>query len=143
MEPVAWYAVTAILLFLKMSAISVYQGYHRIGRRTFRIPEDAAWAGQAPVAEDLPKVVRAQNAWRNDVENIPIFLALAVAYVWVEASPSAMPWLFLGFTAARCLHTYCYLRALQPWRSVAHAVGLLCVFVMCGLILAALPPGSG
>ncbi|WP_043529980.1 MAPEG family protein [Litchfieldella xinjiangensis] len=132
------YAVSAVLLFLKMFAISLFQGYHRIGKRTFKTPEDAALVGQKAAAEELPQVQRAAKAWRNDLENIPIFFALATAYVWVNASPSLAPWLFLGFTAARYLHTMFYLSALQPWRTIAYGVGIVCLFAMCAMIIAAL-----
>lgn len=138
-EPVYWYAVTAVLLFLKMFAVSAYQGYHRIGKMTFKTPEDAAFVGKTPASEELPQVQRAARVWLNDLENIPIFLALGVAYVWVEASPAAAGWLFLTFTVARYLHTLFFLCGLQPWRTAAYAVGVLCLFGMCVQIIAALP----
>ncbi|MFQ3786333.1 MAPEG family protein [Halomonas sp. A29] len=137
-EAVHWYAVTTVLLFVKMFAISLFQGYHRIGKRTFKTPEDAALVGRQAAAQELPQVQRGANAWRNDLENIPIFLALGVAYVWVEASPSLAPWLFLSFTAARYLHTMFFLSALQPWRTIAYGIGILCLFAMCAMIIAAL-----
>ncbi|MGR4069628.1 MAPEG family protein [Halomonas sp. LR3S48] len=137
-EVVHWYALSTVLLFVKMFAISLFQGYHRIGKRTFKTPEDAALVGRQAAAEELPQVQRAANAWRNDLENIPIFLALGVAYVWVEASPGLAPWLFLLFTAARYLHTVFFLSALQPWRTVAYGAGIVCLFAMCTMIIAAL-----
>lgn len=51
-EVVNWYAVSAVLLFVKMFAISLYQGYHRIGKRTFKMPEDAALVGRRAVQEE-------------------------------------------------------------------------------------------
>jgi uncharacterized MAPEG superfamily protein len=138
-EAVYWYAVATMLLFLKMFAISAYQGFHRIGKSTFKTPEDAAFVGAKPAAEELPQVQRAAKAWLNDLENIPIFLALGVAYLLVEASPGSAAWLFLTFTGARYLHTVFYLAGVQPWRTVAYAVGIACMFVMCAQILIALP----
>ena len=137
-DAVYWYAMAAVLLFLKMLAIAVYQGYHRIGKMTFKTPEDAAFVGKQPAQEELPQVQRAARAWSNDVENIPIFLALGVAYVWVDAAPGLAVWLFMGFTAARYMHTACYLAALQPWRTVGYAIGVVCMLAMSTLILAAL-----
>lgn len=137
-EPIYWYAVAAVLLFLKMFALSCYQGYHRIGKQTFKTPEDAALVGKQPAEEELPQVQRAAKAWMNDLENIPIFLALGVAYVWTEASPASAAWLFMTFTAARYLHSLCYLAALQPWRTLAYMVGIACMFAMSVLIVMAL-----
>jgi len=133
-----WYALAAVLLFFKMFAISAYQGFHRIGKLTFKTPEDAAMVGREAAKEELPQVQRAAQAWLNDLENIPIFLALGVAYVFSGASPGSAAWLFLVFTAARYLHTVFYLLGMQPWRTIAYAVGVVCLFSMSILILAAL-----
>jgi uncharacterized MAPEG superfamily protein len=57
----------------------------------------------------------------------------------VEASPGSAMWLFLIFTGARYLHTVFYLAGIQPWRTVAYAVGVVCMLVMCVQILVALP----
>src|SRR5690554_1754146 len=134
-----WYAVASVLLFFKMFGISLYQGFHRIGKGTFKTPEDAAFVGREPAKEELPQVQRAARAWLNDLENIPIFLALGIAYVWVGAAPGMAVWLFLAFTAARYLHTLFYLCGIQPWRTVAYAVGVVCMFVMSIQILGAIP----
>lgn len=138
-EPVYWYAVAAVLLFAKMWAISLYQGYHRISKRTFKNPEDARLAGKTPAQEELPQVQKAGKAWSNDLENIPIFLGLGVAYVLVEASSGLAVWLFMTFTLARYCHTLCYLAGLQPWRTISYGIGLLCMIFMCVQILLALP----
>ncbi|MCH8498801.1 MAG: MAPEG family protein [Marinobacter sp.] len=133
-----WYALSAVLLFFKMFALSAYQGFHRISKQTFKTPEDAAFVGKAAASEELPQVQRAARAWLNDLENIPIFLALGVAYIWVEASLTWGAWLFIVFTAARYLHTLSYLLGIQPWRTVFYAIGIGCLFIMSGQILLAL-----
>ncbi|WP_447928760.1 MAPEG family protein [Vreelandella sp. EE27] len=138
-EPVYWYAVATVLLFVKMWATGLYQGFHRITKMTFKTPEDARMAGKEPAQEELPQVQQASKAWSNDLENIPIFLGLGVAYVMVGAAPGLAVWLFMIFTAARYCHTLCYLAALQPWRTIAYGVGMLCMVVMCVQIVLALP----
>jgi len=137
-QAVYWYAVATVLLFLKMFATSVYQAFHRIGKMTFKIPEDAAFVGREPAKEEVPQVQQAARAWLNDLENIPIFLGLGVAYILVGASPDAAAWLFLVFTGARYLHTLFYLAGVQPWRTVAFAVGVVCMFIMSIQIVVAL-----
>ena len=87
----------------------------------------------------MPQVQRAARAWLNDLENIPIFLALGVAYVWVDAAPGMAVWLLLVFTTACYLHTLFYLCGIQPWRTVAYAVGVVCMFTTSIQILVALP----
>ncbi|TVP52048.1 MAG: MAPEG family protein [Halomonadaceae bacterium] len=136
MDPVIyWYAVATVILFVKMLAISVYQGYHRIGKQAFKTPEDAAFMGRKPLAEELPQVQRGARAWLNDLENIPAFWALGAVYIFVGASATAAAWLFMIFTVARVLHTVFYLCAVQPWRTLAYAVALLCLFGMVIQIL--------
>jgi glutathione S-transferase len=133
------YAACTVALFLKMFCLSAYQGYHRIGKRVFAIPEDARAFGRgAAAAQELPQVQRAQLAWRNDVENIPIFLSLGIVYVMVDAAPTAGPYLFVGFTIARIVHTLAYLAGLQPWRTIAYAAGIVCMFAMSWNIVQAI-----
>ncbi|MBW4650883.1 MAG: MAPEG family protein [Kastovskya adunca ATA6-11-RM4] len=134
-----WYSICTVVLFLKMFALSSYQGFHRISKLTFKNPEDAAVVGKSPATEELPQVQRAAQAWLNDLENIPIFLGLAIAYVLIGASPEAASWLFLTFTIARIFHSLTYVLGLQPWRTIAYAVGIVCLLGMSGTILAALP----
>jgi uncharacterized MAPEG superfamily protein len=125
-----WYSLSVLILFLKMFALSAYQGFYRIGKRAFVNPEDAGIFNKPPASEELPQVQRAAKAWLNDLENIPIFLGVGIAYVLTGASPTAAPWLFSTFTLARILHTLAYLLGLQPWRTIAYAVGIICTLVM-------------
>ncbi len=125
-----WYSLCVVALFFKMFALSAYQGFHRIGRRTFVNLEDAEVFNKPPASEELPQVQRAAKAWLNDLENIPIFLGLGTAYVLTGASPMAAAWLFSTFTIVRILHTLVYLLGLQPWRTITYAVGILCLLGM-------------
>ena len=133
--PLDWFALCCVLLFAKMFAISLVQGWHRIGRRRFVNPEDAGFVGAVPAAQELEAVERAARAWRNDLENITPFFALGVVYVMTGAAPTAAPALFMSFTAARIAHTVCYLCHWQPWRTLAYAAGIVCLFGMCVNIL--------
>ncbi len=119
------YAITAIVLALKMSAIAFVQGRARTGAGVFLNPEDAATFGGKAVAEEPEAVLRAARAWRNDLENIPIFLILAWIYVAAALSVTAFVIYCIVFMAARIIHTICYINSLQPWRTAAFAVGAL------------------
>lgn len=133
-----WYALATVVLFLKMVAISVYQGQQRFRFKSYKSPEDARAVGVEPVAEELPQVLRAGRAWLNDLENIPAFWALGWVYIVVDASPAVGPWLFMIFTGARIVHTYCHINALQPWRALAFFAGLLMLLIMSVMILLAI-----
>jgi uncharacterized MAPEG superfamily protein len=119
------YALTAIILALKMAAISVVQGIARTQAKKFVNPEDARTLGGEAVAQEVEKVQRAARAWRNDLENIPIFLILA--WVYVAAGLSTTPLLIYCavFVIARILHTVCYLNAVQPLRTISYTIGAL------------------
>ncbi|MDO8431091.1 MAG: MAPEG family protein [Candidatus Binatus sp.] len=119
------YAITAIVLALKMSAISVAQGRARVAAGIFVNPEDARLfqANQAP--EEAPAVQRAARAWLNDLENIPIFLILCWIYVAAGLSPTAFVVYCVVFMVARIAHTICYLNSIQPLRTIVFTVGAL------------------
>jgi glutathione S-transferase len=119
------YAITAIVLALKMSAISIVQGRARVTAGVFVNPEDARTfhANQAP--EEAPTVQRAARAWLNDLENIPIFLILCWIYVAAGLSSTAFVVYCVVFMVARIAHTICYLNSIQPLRTIVYSVGAL------------------
>jgi glutathione S-transferase len=119
------YALTTIVLALKMTAVSVAQGRARTSAGIFLNPEDARLfrANQAP--EEAPAVQRASRAWLNDLENIPIFLILAWIYVAAGLSSTAFFIYCIVFVVARIAHTICYLNSMQPMRTIVYSVGAL------------------
>jgi uncharacterized MAPEG superfamily protein len=124
------YAITAIVLALKMSAIAVVQGRARMGAGAFLNPEDAAAFGGSAVPEEPEMVLRASRAWRNDLENIPMFLILAWIYVAAGLSVAAFVIYCLVFMAARILHTICYINSIQPWRTAAFMAGAIAMLAL-------------
>jgi uncharacterized MAPEG superfamily protein len=124
------YALTAIVLALKMSAIAVVQGRARTAAGAFLNPEDAAAFGGKAVAEEPEMVQRANRAWRNDLENIPIFLILAWIYVTAGLSVTAFVIYCVVFMAARIVHTICYINSIQPWRTAAFTAGALTMLAL-------------
>jgi glutathione S-transferase len=124
------YAITAIVLALKMAAISVVQGRARMSAGVFTNPEDAKAFGGRQASEEAPMVERASKAWRNDLENIPIFLIIAWIYVAAGLSAGAFVIYCIVFMAARVTHTICYLNAIQPARTIAFTVGALTMLAL-------------
>jgi glutathione S-transferase len=124
------YAITAIVLALKMAAISVVQGRARVSAGVFTNPEDAKAFGGHLEAEEAPMVERGNKAWRNDLENIPIFLILAWIYVSAGLATVAFVIYCIAFAAARVTHTICYLNAIQPGRTIAYTVGAVATLAM-------------
>ena len=124
------YALTAIVLALKMSAISVVQGRARTAAKVFVNPEDAKMFAGNPAAGEVAAVQRASRAWMNDLENIPMFLILALVYAIAGLSSTAFIVYCTVFTVARILHTIFYLNAMQPLRTIAYTVGALTSFAV-------------
>jgi glutathione S-transferase len=123
--PLRMYAITAIVLALKMSAISVVQGRARVAAGIFVNPEDARTFHANQATEEAPAVQRAARAWLNDLENIPIFLILCWIYVAAGLSSTAFAVYCVVFILARIAHTICYLNSIQPFRTISYTVGAL------------------
>ncbi|NMX66941.1 MAPEG family protein [Pseudomonas sp. WS 5059] len=134
------FALCVLVLFIKMLAISCYQGFFRLRHRAFSNPEDAGFFQRPAIAQELAPVSRAAKAWANDLENIPLFFVLGGLCLALDTNAAATAWLFGLFTVARVLHTLLYLGRRQPWRTLAYGVGLACLLGLAGLIGAALLP---
>ncbi|WP_085718013.1 MAPEG family protein [Pseudomonas sp. B28(2017)] len=128
------YALCVVVLFLKMFAVSCYQGLFRIRFRAFTNTEDAAVFNRIACEKELPQVTRAARAWANDLESIPAFFALGGLAVAMNAPASVTVGLSVLFTLARVLHTLAYLKGVQPWRTVFYGVGILCLLGFCATI---------
>jgi glutathione S-transferase len=133
-----FYALTTVILFFKMFANSVVQGVGRVSTKTFVTAEDARFFAHAPPAPDeAPIVKRAAMVWRNDLENIPIFLFLGLIYVTLGCWPGGVFIYFTIFIIARILHTIAYLNGMQPWRTIFFTAGTAVCFALSIQILIA------
>ncbi len=124
-----WVA-SLVILFFKMFAISSVQAIARVRSRAFTRPEDARVFGKgaAPVERELPLVERANGCWRNDLENIPMYLFLSLAFV-LAGGGERYAWIYFGlYTLIRCVHSLVYLLGLQPHRFLAFFAGNVVLF---------------
>lgn len=128
------YAICVVALFLKMFAVSCYQGLIRIRFRAFTNTEDAAVFNRIARKKELAQVTRAARVWANDLESIPAFFALGGLAVAMNAHACITAWLSVLFTVARVLHTLAYLKGVQPWRTIFYGVGILCLLGFCATI---------
>ncbi len=126
------YALTTIILALKMASISVVQGLGRTRAGVFVNPEDAKSFGGNQASDEVESVRRAARAWSNDLENIPIFLILGWIYVAAGLGTRAFLIYCVVFTLARIAHTICYLNSIQPFRTIAYTIGAI---VTLGLMI--------
>jgi len=129
------FSLALAALFLKTTLTSVLQVASRIRSRAVIVPEDARMFGFRPKTAESPFVQRCANVWRNDVENLPLFMVLALTYVLLGAPLASAQWLFAAYVLIRYTHTVMYLRGLQPWRAVAFFSGLTVCWVIAIRIL--------
>lgn len=121
------FALCTVVLFFKMVAVAFGQGLIRKRVNAYTLPEDAAFLGKTqPVPQEHPDMMRINNALRNDLENIPLFLVLGLLYLHLQGWHTGALIYFPLFTLARCGHSFFYLRGQQPWRSICYGLGLLC-----------------
>ncbi|HVN91044.1 MAG TPA: MAPEG family protein [Candidatus Binataceae bacterium] len=129
------YALTTVVLLFKMFAISITQGIGRVSSQIYTVPEDAKLFGGKVEREEVPSVQRASACWRNDLENIPMFLILAGIYEMAGLSAHYFAIYCITFTAMRILHTFFYLKGVQPWRTVVFTIGTFAMFAMAIQVL--------
>ncbi len=132
----AW-ATTTALLFVKLFGNSAIQGLVRLKHRQFVKPEDAKFYGRnaPPAAAEHILVERAAAVWRNDLENIPIFLILALGVVLAGDEGTWTAALCAAFVLGRLAHTAFFLFPRQPHRNIAYQVGILSCFLAAGRLM--------
>ncbi|HYD94134.1 MAG TPA: MAPEG family protein [Noviherbaspirillum sp.] len=137
------FAAALVALFVKTTLTSMLQVVSRFRSRAFTVAEDAALLRVPPQPQESPFVQRCASVWRNDVENLPLFLALALTYVLLGAPPAAAQPLFFAYVALRYAHTAVYLLGLQPWRALMYLLGMAVCWVIAARILLLLAqPGA-
>ena len=136
------YGLTAIALFIKMFATILVQAYGRFKYNSFDNPEDSAFVAKIfgkenvknkDTGSDLAR--RAQNILRNDGENIPIFLFLAMTYVRLNCWETGISIYFPLFVITRVIHGIAYIRAIQPLRNIVYLIGIGVTLTLCSHIV--------
>ena len=129
------FALSLLALFFKTSLTSLLQILSRFGSGRFLLPEDAKLARTQVVASESFFVQRCANVWRNDVENLPLFLALALTYVLLGATRESVSWVFPVYVLIRYTHTTVYLLGLQPWRAILYLSGMAVCWTIAAKII--------
>jgi uncharacterized MAPEG superfamily protein len=128
------YALTCIVLSLNLLALWVSSGAIRAKDGVAINPEDGVRYG-VPVSElDPPAVARILRAHRNAEATIYPFLLLGMVYVLAGGRVGIAVPIFAMFVAARIAHSIVYLRAMQPWRTIAFAASLLAITALLAAV---------
>ncbi|KAJ3038520.1 hypothetical protein HDV00_000525 [Rhizophlyctis rosea] len=137
------FASTVAILFIKMISLSYVQVYGRFRYKSFPHKTDAKAFKATHSTTDPITVQNASAAWRNDLENIPIFCFLALAYLILTVKPGIsilseelLSTLFHAFTGARIVHSLAMVAgAVQPWRFFGFLISQVVCWVLAGSIL--------
>jgi uncharacterized MAPEG superfamily protein len=138
------YASCLLALCLNMLLLWGYSGAVRGKTKTTPNEEDARTVarGAHVVEVDPPDVARVLRAHKNAMANIVPFAILGLVYVLAGGS-GTVAWILFGvFTAARVTHTFAYLGARQPWRTLSFVLGGVATVVLMGFILKVLVAGA-
>ncbi|ENN74663.1 prostaglandin E synthase [Dendroctonus ponderosae] len=123
----ATYLIVASLLILKMYGLILLTIFHRQKNKVFISEEDTKMRGDGGSVGTHPDVERVRRAFQNDLENIPAFLFISLAYLFVGVANWAVHLLFYLFLIARTLHSLVYALYVipQPARAICFCLGLL------------------
>lgn len=129
------YVFTCLVLSLNLLMLWVSSGAIRAKGGVAINPEDGARYG-VPVSElDPPVVARLLRAHRNAEATVYPFLLLGLVYVVAGGAAGIAVPIFTIFIVARIAHSIVYLRAMQPWRTIAFAASLLAIFALMAAVL--------
>ena len=137
------YMITAAIMILKVMG----QGWMTVYRMLkvqagWASPEDlqAGLINRKPSPEQLEVndyVDRSRRMHRNDLENIPAFLACGLVFVATGPSLVLANSMMYGFVAARLLHTLAYAsKQSHEVRATLYTIGSLLVMAMAVYVLA-------
>ncbi len=138
----ATYLIAAALMVLKLMGQGWMTVYRMMKAKSgFASPEDLrrGLLNAAPSEEQLAPndyVERSRRMHRNDLENIPGFLAAGFLFVAVSPPLWLAHGLMYGFVVARALHAYAYATAKShEIRATFYTIGSLIVIFMALYVL--------
>ncbi len=124
------YSLAGTLLCLNLLLLWIASGATRAKAGIAINPEDGV-RYNAPVSDlDPPAVARILRAHRNAEAVIYPFLLLGLLYVLAGGAITLAAPIFAVFVIARFAHTWFYLAAKQPWRTISFAVSLLATLAL-------------
>jgi uncharacterized MAPEG superfamily protein len=129
------YVLTCLVLSLNLVMLWVSSGAIRARSGVAINPEDGARYGAQVCESDPPAVARFLRAHRNAEATIYPFLLLGLLYVLAGGGAGIAVPIFATFTVARIAHSIVYLRAIQPWRTIAFATSLLAIIALIAAVL--------
>jgi uncharacterized MAPEG superfamily protein len=131
------YLVTVTVLSLNVFGLANATAFTRGQAAEVINPEDKKLNANATVVLEggNERTQRYRRAHRNALENTPIFMITGLLLVMVGASMTVASALFGVYTVARISHSVCYVKGVQPFRTLSFVLGLTTQITMLGFIL--------
>ncbi|CAF0928119.1 unnamed protein product [Rotaria sp. Silwood1] len=137
----AWFMLVLVVRRLALIIMLIVTRQTQPFQPSVRLPEDDTRKKKQMVssAESTPqnevnRDARINGVITNDAENDTYFLVLLLATAlfsdWVNGNVIRTIVYGAIYAFARIVHSVTYLLALQPWRSLAYMIGLLCTFAI-------------
>jgi uncharacterized MAPEG superfamily protein len=121
------YAVSVIALGLNLVGLANATALTRARANEVINPEDKKLNSKASVVfdEGNDRTARYRRAHRNALENTPLFMITALVLTLMGASATVGAALFYPYVGLRILHSVCYVKQIQPFRTAAFALAAL------------------
>jgi uncharacterized MAPEG superfamily protein len=131
------YVASVVVLSLNVLGLANATAFTRSQHAEVINPEDKKLNDKATVVfeDGNEKTQRYRRAHRNALENVPLFMILALVFVMTGPAVTLAAAIFATFTVARIGHSVCYVKGIQPLRTVFFAIGSMTQFVLLGLIV--------
>jgi uncharacterized MAPEG superfamily protein len=130
------YVATLLVLGLNLVGLSNATALTRGQAAEVVNPEDLALSKKATVVFDggNDRTARYRRAHRNALENTPWFMTTALVLTLMGASATVGAALFYPYAALRVLHSVCYVKGIQPFRTLTFVLALLIQVAVLGFI---------
>ncbi len=130
------YAVSVIALGLNLLGLANATAVSRGQASEVINPEDKKLNQKASVVfdEGNDRTARYRRAHRNALENVPLFMITAFVLTLMGASSTLGAALFYPYAGLRILHSVCYVKQIQPFRTLAFVLTALIQAVVLGFI---------
>ena len=130
------YTVSVIALGLNLIGLANATALTRARANEVINPEDQKLSQKSSIVYDEgnDRTARYRRAHRNALENTPLFMVTALVLTLMGASATLGAALFYPYVGARILHSVCYVKSIQPFRTITFALAALLRVAVLGVI---------
>lgn len=130
------YAASVIILGLNLIGLANATALTRGQGKEVINPEDKALNKEAEVVYEggNDRTARYKRAHRNALENTPWFMTTALVLTLMGTSATVAAALFYPYALMRIVHSVCYVKAIQPFRTMSFVIALIIQTVILGFI---------